>query len=70
VVVTDNSSRVKLSFTQLEKLMAWLRANEVTKDQLIEIKESQTGIGPHTRAEVEMNKDEGLYIDLTDYDSW
>jgi hypothetical protein len=63
-------AQVKLSTSQLEKLLSWLKANDVKPDQQIKILETATGIGPHVRAELEITEDEGRYIDLTDYASW
>lgn len=69
MVVTEH--RVKLSIKQLERLLAWLKANDVNPDRPIEIREShQSGIGPSHRAELEISEDEGKYLDLTDISSW
>ena len=68
MVVTEH--RVKLSVSQLEKLLTWLKANDMKPERLVVIREASTGIGPAIRAEVEITEDEGRYIDLTEYENW
>lgn len=50
--------------------MDWIKDNGFSDDMQITIESTASGIGSATEASVETKKGEGIWIDLTDYDSW
>lgn len=63
------SDTVKLLVSDLKRLMEWISTLE-DKNFLVEIQVTQTGIGPAIEVSVETEEGRGVWIDLTDYESW
>jgi hypothetical protein len=65
--------RFKMQVRDVKALMKWLSENydSGVRDTSEVILESvQTGIGSTLEAKVETTEGAGIWIDLTDYDSW
>ncbi len=50
--------------------MTWVKEKNLDEGAQITIKTTETGIGCALEASTEITKGEGIWIDLTDYDSW
>jgi adenylosuccinate synthase len=63
-------SEMKISVGEVLKLAKWLETKGLKETHEVIIETTSTGIGTCVEAKVRMTEDEGLFIDLTDYDSW
>jgi hypothetical protein len=61
---------MKMSVGEVLKLAKWLETKGLKETHEVIIETTQTGIGTCVEAKIRMTEDEGLFIDLTDYDSW
>lgn len=61
---------MRITVKELSRLMDWIKDNGFGDDMQITIESTSNGIGSATEASVEIKKGEGIWIDLTDYDSW
>jgi len=64
-----DKSIIDISAVELRTLVEWVEKLEVEPAK-IRLTASHTGIGLHIRAEVETSEGEGLFKDITDYESW
>lgn len=58
---------ITLNAKELAKLIEWVADKKIDK---ITITQSPTGIGPATKAMIYSSEDEGMWKNLTDYESW
>lgn len=58
---------ITLNEKELATLIEWAADKKVDK---ITITQSSTGIGPATKAMIYTSEDEGMWKNLTDYESW
>lgn len=63
------SNSVSLRVNDLKKLMDWISTLE-DKNYCVEITVTPTGIGDTIEVSVETEEGRGVWIDLTDYESW
>lgn len=61
---------MRMSVGEVMKLAKWLETKGLKDNHEVIIETTATGIGTAVEAKVKMTEDEGLFIDLTDYDSW
>jgi hypothetical protein len=61
---------MRMNVGEVMKLAKWLEAKGLESTHQVDIETTATGIGTHVEAKVKMTEDEGIFIDLTDYDSW
>jgi|LakMenEpi03Aug12_release.lakeMendotaPanAssembly.Ray.scaffolds.fasta_scaffold2406730_2 hypothetical protein len=64
---------MKMTVKEVKALMRWLSENYdngVRDSSEVRLELTQTGIGATLEAKVTTKECEGLWIDLTDYDSW
>lgn len=61
---------MKLSVGEVMKLAKWLETKGLKDTHEVIIESTATGIGSVVEAKVRMTEDEGIFIDLTDYDTW
>ena len=62
--------RVKVRVSDLKRLMEWISTLE-DKNFEVEIATSHSsGIGPTVEASIETQEGRGVWVDLTDYESW
>lgn len=61
---------MRMSVGEVMKLAKWLESKGLKSTHEVEIESTETGIGNHLEAKIRMTEDEGLFIDLTDYDTW
>ena len=63
--------RVKLTVNDLRKLVHWIDSAGVENTAVVEIMvSSSSGIGQSIEAKIETEKGQGIWKDLTDYESW
>jgi hypothetical protein len=58
---------ITLSVKELNTLIEWTSSK---KFEQITITQTSTGIGPATKAVINTSEDEGIWKNLTDYESW
>jgi len=63
--------RIKLTVNDLRELIYWIDSVGVQNTAAVEIVVSNSsGIGPSIEAKVETQPGQGVWKDLTDYDTW
>ena len=63
-------TQVSLSISELCKLADWVEAKNLKPNQSVTIESIATGIGCVLIAKVKTSEDEGIFYDLTNYDTW
>ena len=61
---------INISPKELLVLVEWVSTTFDKPPVQIKLIATATGIGTHIRAEVETAEGEGVYKDITDYESW
>lgn len=61
---------IKLSVGEITKLAKWLETKNLKDNDEVIISTEATGIGTSVEAKIKITEDEGIFIDLTDYDNW
>ena len=65
------SSRIKLQVRDIKALTEWLSRQPVVDTTSVEITVSHaSAIGPSVEVKIETMEGEGIWKDLTDYESW
>lgn len=61
---------MRMSVKEINTLAKWCEEKNMKDNHEVIIETTQTGIGSHVEARVRLTETEGIFIDLTDYDSW
>lgn len=64
-------TEVKIHVSELEKIVEWLKENNITGYYPVVIETGNAGgIGQYVRANVETKENKGIWIDATDYETF
>lgn len=61
---------MRMNVSEVRKLAKWLETKGLKDTHQVFIEYTETGIGQVLVAKVKMTDDEGIYIDLSDYENW
>lgn len=61
---------MRMSVNEVMKLARWLEKKGLKDTHEVVIEYTETGIGQVLVAKVKTTDDEGLFIDLSDYENW
>lgn len=64
-------TKIEMCVSEIKELAAWVERNNLQAEHHVVIEqESGGGIGVSTQARCRNNNNEGIFIDITDYDLW
>jgi hypothetical protein len=64
-------TKVEFCVGEILDLAAWLERNGLKRTHRVVVEQDVgNGIGTATQASVKMTESEGIFIDITDYDTW
>lgn len=61
---------MKLNAGEILDIAAWIQKNKFERTHDIIIEQTQTGMGMGVEAKASTSEKEGIFIDVTDYDTW
>jgi hypothetical protein len=66
--MSDNAMRISVG--EIATLAAWVEKQGLKSNHTVRLEQTQTGIGNAITAKILMTDDEGIFKDITDYDTW